>query len=133
MINFLILIANQNQIKTTQAPAPPVHPISSLNPYQNRWSIKARVTNKQPTRTYRNAKGEGKLFSVVFTDDSGEIKCTGFNSVVDKLGDLLELNKVYIVSNCTIKPANKKFTQADYEMTFHEDSVVSIIYNHFSI
>ncbi|KAL0270274.1 UNVERIFIED_CONTAM: hypothetical protein PYX00_007739 [Menopon gallinae] len=116
-------IANQNQIKVTQAPSP-VHPISSLNPYQNKWSIKARVTNKQPPRTYRNAKGEGKLFSVVFTDDSGEIKCTGFNSVVDKLADLLELNKVYIVSNCTIKPANKKFTQADYEMTFHEDSLV---------
>ncbi|KAK6639757.1 hypothetical protein RUM43_008032 [Polyplax serrata] len=101
-----------------------VHPISSLSPYQNRWCIKARVTNKQPSRTYTTARGEGKLFSVVFTDESGEIKCTGFNSAVDKFSNLLELNKVYLVSNCSVKPANKRFTQADYEMTFHDDSVV---------
>lgn len=68
-----------------------IHPISSLNPYQNKWCIKARVTAKQPPRTYTNARGEGKLFSVTFTDESGEIKCTGFNSAVDKFGELLEV------------------------------------------
>lgn len=29
-----------------------------------------------------------------------------------------------MISNCNIKPANKKFTQADYEMTFNDDSLV---------
>lgn len=113
-----------NQIKSSPGPNSTIHPIASLNPYQNKWCIKARVTNKQNVRTYTNARGEGKLFSVMFTDDSGEIKCTGFNSGVDKFYDLLEVNKVYMVSNCSIKPANKKFTQADYEMTFNDDSQV---------
>ena len=35
------------------------HPISSLNPYQNRWTIKARVTAKSDVRTWHNTRGEG--------------------------------------------------------------------------
>ena len=60
----------------------------------NRWSIKARVTNKSAIRTWSNAKGEGKLFSVEFIDQSGEIKATGFTDVVDRFYDLLQIDHV---------------------------------------
>lgn len=46
-------------------------PISGLSPYQNKWVIKARVTAKPPIRTWSNAKGEGKLFSMDLMDESG--------------------------------------------------------------
>lgn len=80
------------QVKSSPGPNTQTVPIQSLNPYQNKWCIKARVTNKQPVRTYTNARGEGKLFSVTFTDESGEIRATGFNSAVDKFADLLEVS-----------------------------------------
>merc|ERR1712194_807696 len=38
-------------------------PIRELSCYSARWTIKARVTSRGETRTYRNAKGEGKFFN----------------------------------------------------------------------
>jgi hypothetical protein len=47
-----------------------VCPIKSLNPYMNRWTIKARAVGKSDIRHWNNAKGSGKLFSVNLIDES---------------------------------------------------------------
>ncbi|XP_076452897.1 replication protein A 70 kDa DNA-binding subunit-like isoform X2 [Babylonia areolata] len=103
-----------------------VHKIATLTPYQNRWRIRARVTQKSSIRTWSNSRGEGRLFSVNFLDDSDEIRATGFNDAVDKFYDLLEVNKVYYVSRCSIKTANKQYSNLknDYEMTFNNDTII---------
>lgn len=117
-------------MKGSNTPSTPgssrVHTISSLTPYQNRWRIRARITQKGSVRTWSNSRGEGKLFSVNFTDESGEIRATGFNEAVDKFYDMLEMNKVYYVSRGTLKTANKQYSnvQNDYEMTFNQDTVI---------
>lgn len=67
------------------------HPISSLSPYQNKWVIKARITARSAIRTWSNAKGEGKLFSVDLMDESGQIRATAFREQVDKFYDMLEV------------------------------------------
>lgn len=67
------------------------HPISSLSPYQNKWVIKARVTSKSAIRTWNNAKGEGKLFSLDLMDESGQIRATAFRDQVDKYYDMIEV------------------------------------------
>uniref|UniRef100_A0A8D8Y0C4 Replication protein A subunit n=1 Tax=Cacopsylla melanoneura TaxID=428564 RepID=A0A8D8Y0C4_9HEMI len=101
-------------------PVSQTHPIVSLSPYQNKWTIKARVTNKTPIREWNNARGSGKLFSIDLLDDSGEIRATMFNAECDRFHDMIEKDKVYYISNCTLKPANKKFSSInnDYEMSF---------------
>ncbi|KAF5300828.1 hypothetical protein FQA39_LY10950 [Lamprigera yunnana] len=102
------------------------HPISSLSPYQNKWVIKARVTSKSGIRTWSNSRGEGKLFSIDLIDESGEIKATIFRDLVDKFFDLIEVDKVYYISKCQLKLANKQFSNLknDYEMTFLNETVV---------
>lgn len=47
-----------------------VFPISSLSPYQNKWTIRARVSSNPSIRTWSNSRGEGRVFSVDLVDES---------------------------------------------------------------
>ena len=103
-----------------------IYPIEGLSPYQNNWTIKARVTQKSDIKTWSNARGEGKLFNVTLMDDSGEIRGTAFNLVVDDLYPKLEEGKVYYVSKARVNLAKKKFSNVnnDYELSFERNTEV---------
>lgn len=108
-------------------PASTIYPIEALSPYANKWTIKVRVTSKSDIRTWHKASGEGKLFSVNFLDESGEIRATGFNQQVDQFYDLLQEGSVYFISTpCKIQLAKKQFSNLsnDYEMMFEADTVI---------
>ncbi|CAF3669774.1 unnamed protein product [Rotaria sp. Silwood1] len=100
--------------------------IDTLNPYMNKWTIKARVSNKSQIRNYQNARGPGKLFSCDLVDQSGEIRAAAFNTECDKFHSLLEVGKVYYIARASLKPANRQFNSLnnDYEMTFNYDTCI---------
>ena len=80
----------------------PVYPIDALSPYQNKWTIKARVTLKTDIKHWSNARGDGKLFSVHLMDESGEIRATGFNDAVDRFYPILQENKAVSYTHLTL-------------------------------
>ncbi|KAL5511367.1 STE23_2 [Sanghuangporus vaninii] len=109
-----------------RANAPVIFPIEGLSPYQNKWTIRARVTAKSDIRQWSNQKGEGQLFTVTFMDESGEIRATGFNQQVEQFYDKLEEGKVYYVSKARVNLAKKKFTnvQNEYELSLNRDTEI---------
>jgi len=109
--------------------APLCTPIASITPYQNKWTIKARVTSKGDIRTWNKPTGSGKLFSMDLMDDSGEIRVTAFKEVCDKFYDYAQVGKVYYVANCSVKAANKQYSKLnnDYELTFKDNGSMELV------
>ncbi|KAF9096941.1 Replication factor A protein 1 [Mortierella sp. AD031] len=117
-----------HQNRTTPSGAV-IFPISSLNPYQNRWTIQARVTQKSDIKTWNKSNGnEGKLFAMTMTDESGEIKVTGFNQQVDELYHTIEEGKTYYLSSAKVDIAKKQFSNVknDYEVILQRDSQIEL-------
>ena len=104
-------------------------PIASLNMYQSRWTIRARITSKSDIRTWSNARGEGSLFSIDLLDSSGtDIRATMFKEAVDKFYNILEEGKVYTFSGGKIKVANMKYNtcKSGLEITFDQNSEIHL-------
>lgn len=55
--------------------------------------------SKQPIRTWSNARGEGKLFSMDLLDESASIRATAFTDVCDKFHDMMEVNYLNLYSD----------------------------------
>jgi replication factor A1 len=112
---------------TSSAAHANIYPIEALSPFAHKWTIKARVTSKSDIKTWHNRNGEGKLFSVNFLDESGEIRGTGFNEQVDALYELFQEGKVYYITTpCRVNMAKKQFSNLnnDYELMFERETVV---------
>jgi len=102
-------------------------PIAELSAYHNKWTIKARVTNKSNLRTFKKGMNEGKVMSVDLLDAmGGEIRATFFNSGVDKFYDTLQQGKCFTFSGGSTRIANKQYTTCNhrYELIFDKQAVV---------
>ncbi len=118
--------SNRGPIAKNESPARIV-PIAALNPYQGRWTIKARVTAKSDVRRFHNARGDGKVFSFDLLDaDNGEIRATCFNNVVDQFYDKIDVGMVYFITKGSLKAAQKNFNHLknDWEIFLESSSTV---------
>jgi replication factor A1 len=122
------LHSTPSHVARYQSP-PCITSINALNPYQARWKIKARVTAKAELRHFTNCKGAGKVFSFDLLDaQGGEIRAVCFNLQADLYFDLIEVDKVYLISKGSLKPAQKKFNPLnnDYEILVDHTTSIEI-------
>ena len=59
-------------------------------------------------------------------DESGEIRATAFKAECDKFYEMIEIGKVYYITQGTLKAANKQYSNLnnDYELTFKDSTEV---------
>lgn len=117
---------NRGPVSRNEAP-PRIIPIAALNPYQGRWTIKARVTAKGELRHYNNPRGDGKVFSFDLLDsDGGEIRVTCFNAVADQFYHQIEAGNVYLISKGNLRPAQKNYNHLnnDLEIMLESGSII---------
>lgn len=118
---------NRGPVAKNEA-APRIMPIAALNPYQGRWTIKARVTSKGELRHYNNNRGDGKVFSFDLLDcHGGEIRATCFNAVADQFYNLIEVGKIYTISRGSLKPAQKAYNHLKNDHEILLDSTSQIL------
>jgi len=87
----------------------------------------ARVTAKTDLRHYSSSRGPGKVFSFDLLDgQGGEIRATCFNAQADQFFDLIEVDKVYLISNGSVKPALKNYNSLNHEYEITLDNKTSI-------
>lgn len=100
--------------------------IAHLNPFQTDWIIKARVTVKRHLYSYKNSKGEGKVFSFDLIDSSAEIRVTVFQQLIDRFYDKLKEGTVYEISGADVKNANKKYSSIknNFELIVNNDTKI---------
>ncbi|CAA7033831.1 unnamed protein product [Microthlaspi erraticum] len=120
------MYGNSGPVARNEAP-PRAIPISALNPYQGRWTIKVRVTSKGELRRFNSTRGDGKVFSFDLVDaDGGEIRVTCFNEVVDQFFDQIVVGNVYLITKGSLKPARKEYNHLPNDYEIHLDNASTI-------
>ncbi|XP_077301478.1 uncharacterized protein LOC143922084 [Arctopsyche grandis] len=100
--------------------------IKKIFPHKKNLTFRGRIVSKSEIKKFNTQKGEGKLFSFEVADKTGQIKCVAFSESVDAFFPIIESGRVYEISNVTVKPANKKFSNAtsDFEIQLEKNSEV---------
>ena len=102
--------------------------IKDLNMYNTvDRAVRCRVVSKSDIKHWSNDRGEGKLFSVVLSDASGEIRATAFKNQVDAFYSVLEEGKVYYFSKFRMGLAKAQYAggvKNDYELTFDNTTTI---------
>jgi len=104
-----------------------VLPISEISSYVQRWTIRARTTNKSALRTFSKGNGDGKVFHVHLLDaHGGEIRASFFNEAVDLFCEKLQLGKCYTLSRGSVRIANQQYNSCGhrYELIFDKGAQI---------
>ncbi|WUR04158.1 replication factor A protein 1 (RFA1) [Vairimorpha necatrix] len=95
--------------------------INAINPFHKMWIIKGRIVSKSEIKKFNSKRGEGKLFSFEFADETGQIKVVAFSEVVDMFYPIIEIGRVYTIQKGLVKMSNKQFSNNNNDYEIHLD------------
>jgi len=120
------MYSNRGSVARNEAP-PRIVPITALNPYHGRWTIKARAMTKGELRHYNNTRGDSKVLSSDPLDcDGGEIRATCSNQVADQFYIQIEAGRIYLISKGNLKPAQRNFNHLRHDLEIFLESTSTV-------
>ncbi|KAG4067655.1 hypothetical protein HA402_005427 [Bradysia odoriphaga] len=130
-INSSVIESPQEIQSVTQATFPSsegLTRISEVRPAKRGISqiIRARVTIKSDIHPFFNFLGPTTMFTMDVIDESGEIRVSAFGASVDKLYDLVEVDRIYYISKFKVKLTDPTKTPyiSDYNITCNEETII---------
>ena len=98
--------------------------IKNLELNSENWCIEGKLVSKSGLIPYSNDNGKGERLSFVLTDETGIISCIAFQNEAHTLEKQLELNKMYIISNASIK--SNKYNNKKIDLRFTKNTKVEL-------
>ncbi|CEM38574.1 unnamed protein product [Vitrella brassicaformis CCMP3155] len=99
-------------------------PITDLRPGRRvgRRAMKGIVTRVSPVKAYRKGDGtQGRMFSLLMTDESGSVKVCVFGNGVLKFSHHPLPGEEFILTNFKVLPAKQEFNWAENAFEVHLD------------
>lgn len=121
---FFTNLSPQAPLPKTSPSGKKLAPIRALNPYNNNWTIRARVARKDPTlRSFHTAKGDSNVFNIELVDDDGTaIEATLWRDLAAAQHARIEVGKLYYISNGQLKPADRRYSTVRNHYCMHLDA-----------
>lgn len=97
-------------------------PISALNPYNARWTLKVKVERKQDLKQISAKDGPASLLTVILVDEQGkQIEGVFWREAAEKMATALTEGRIYFISGGTVVPSNRKYSSVDndYKINFN--------------
>ena len=92
--------------------------------------LHGRVKSKTPIKVWHKDSAEGKLFSFIICDESGEINVIASDDLCDSLFAMIEVGRCYQVGRFSVRAANSQFKKTDHACEVQLTKVIEIFRCH---
>lgn len=106
--------------------------IRSLSHWDGMGVIKVRLDSKGSVRPYATVFESGHFICMVLLDMTGEIIAKAFNEHATMFYDLMEVGKMYYISNGRLQTVDRNYDNVSrhkYEIWFGDETVVTQCYD----